>query len=140
MTDIGRVYRHVVSEEPSAGVHLACMVMDEPSTPSTTQRAVMAAARLQALFDRYPDLERVAVFVGETAIGVALRADYPATTPEPPSPTPSDGRVGQGDRAVLPGRSQRYEAFRYTCPRCSRAVYTTADQAPLCPHCQVPTS
>lgn len=141
MADLKRVYRHVVTDGPELATGDSYAVINEPSTVSGSTRATAAAGQLQAIFDRYPEADSVAVYVHGVRVGVALRDDYPAVPSKPEPPTRgTDHRSGEGDRAMLPGESQHYEAFRYTCPKCARPVYTTAARAPVCPSCQVPTS
>ena len=149
MDDPRRTYRHIVSR-PWPGKTAAdtpYVVLDEPTATSRAEHATIAASQLQTIFDRNPELTIVIVYAAEVAIGLALRDDYPAV-PESSgiveSPTPPEEhtghRTGEGDRATLPGQSQRYEAFRYACPQCSRGVYTTTATAPLCPDCRVRTT
>ncbi|KOG34885.1 hypothetical protein ADK34_06120 [Streptomyces viridochromogenes] len=124
---------------------------------SAARRAADAAEQLQCVFDAFPDLKVLAVYVEGELIGVATRAMYPS------APVDSGGRGesgspgaggdvdlserrfgsrGDGDRSAMPGASRHYTAFTYHCSACpasSGPVYSPSPTPPPCPRCTGPT-
>ncbi|MFE5592303.1 hypothetical protein [Streptomyces sp. NPDC056549] len=137
MTDRQHVYRHIVVEGRDFGTASAFAVLAEDPSPARSQRVLVAASQVQAVFDRFPHVASVLVYVEHEPIGVAVREDYPSALDEPSPDDIEDQRSGEGDGATLTGPSLRYEVHGYTCPSCGTAIYTTAPTAPVCPDCEV---
>ncbi|MEO5875883.1 MAG: hypothetical protein ABIS86_23140 [Streptosporangiaceae bacterium] len=89
-----------------------------------------AADALAAVFAGDPDLDRVALQVGDERVGVARREHLRRQAVF----LPRD--VGDGDRATLPGESLRYRILRFRCRVCGaqrRRIHVDARALPLCP-------
>ncbi|HEY9330995.1 MAG TPA: hypothetical protein VIS09_22605 [Streptomyces sp.] len=119
----------------------AAILREEAGLPTAAERAQVAAQQLQAIFDAYPRVAVITVYVEDSRIGAATRDDYP---PEENEAADHDDDAAwsrsDGDRSILPGTSRHYRAFVYSCARCPRAVYSPAPTPPACPVCGDRTS
>ncbi|MFZ3467574.1 hypothetical protein ACODT3_39535 [Streptomyces sp. 4.24] len=137
-------YRRIVSEgvyPPEPDVGPVAFLVEETAADSAAARARAAAEQLQAIFDQRPEVRALSVYVADTGIGVAVRADYPPATPPDGPATDGDAldRSGDEERSTQIGRSRHYTAFRYFCDHCRDPVYTPAPEPPSCPRCHGPT-
>lgn len=145
MPDVSRIqrtYRHLVSTMDSQphGAPVATL-SEDPSLRTATERVQHAAGQLQAIFDAFPTLTSLTVYVGDSRIGVATHTDYPPEEVQETDQESDDSwSRGDGDRSLLPGASRHYKAFRYSCAQCLHPVYSPAPTPPACPTCGNPTS
>jgi hypothetical protein len=90
---------------------------------------VELARLLTAVLDADPNLETVLVIVGDRPIGRTSRSYLHAVLAGP-------HRVGEAERATLPGQSTHYRAIGFICARCGRQAYRSfydERYRPTCP-------
>ncbi|GAB2741462.1 hypothetical protein [Kitasatospora kifunensis] len=121
-------YRRLISPDP-ATEHDARYPIDPAEPPARIE----LRDALSQLFNARPELDRVALVLGDTALGVVHRAAL--TEPvDPGSRSSSDADPGM---LGLPGRSTHYELLYFQCPRCpdpatQALVFLNDGEPPLC--------
>ncbi|WP_067843047.1 hypothetical protein [Nocardia lijiangensis] len=109
----------------------------DPDIPSAAHRLLLdsgadiydAADAIEGLFGAVPEVDAVAVWIGDRLEGHTSRAHIARIFPAPGQPVGSAERgFGDGDGLHLPGLA-RFAALRYDCPRCGQ-VYWLIGVAP----------
>ncbi|WP_405810395.1 hypothetical protein OG524_13555 [Streptomyces sp. NBC_01520] len=143
MTDRKWMYRHIVAEVVGKDASPASLMVFEDLAASPHDRVVEAAAQVQAVFDLFPELPRLSVYVEGEPVGVATSEGYPTAPHEPElgdEGVLDTSRSGEGDHSALTGISRRFNVFTFMCPECHNAVHTTVpDSPPTCPNCETVT-